>query len=178
LIHLNIIGNGRVQEKQSVNLMSSKSLAIVFGPNLIRKEEVESNESIVDMALRNSIIEFLIVNAHSLFADRLTVGTDNSKRHHHDVKVTQRSRTKTFFSSDCEKQLNTKPSGLPIQVNSVSEHSQDTMNVLKRSLSLGHIETTDISKDLQTKAEVSNTEKIGETSELSVSKRHSLYIST
>ncbi|KAF9541217.1 hypothetical protein EC957_003293 [Mortierella hygrophila] len=58
--HLN-----RVTELESINLMTSKNLSVVFGPTLMRNPD--PSLEILDMTSKNLTIEFLIVNTRKLF---------------------------------------------------------------------------------------------------------------
>ncbi|KAF9184750.1 hypothetical protein BGZ51_003153 [Haplosporangium sp. Z 767] len=58
--HLN-----RVAERDSVNLMTSKNLSVVFGPTLMRNPD--PNREILDMTYKNMTIEYLILNTSDLF---------------------------------------------------------------------------------------------------------------
>jgi hypothetical protein len=58
--HLN-----RVTEQESINLMTSKNLSVVFGPTLMRNPD--PSREILDMTSKNLTIEFLIVNTPELF---------------------------------------------------------------------------------------------------------------
>ncbi|KAG0265327.1 hypothetical protein BG011_005027 [Mortierella polycephala] len=60
LEHLN-----RVAERDSVNLMTSKNLSVVFGPTLMRNPD--PNREILDMTYKNMTIEYLILNTSDLF---------------------------------------------------------------------------------------------------------------
>jgi hypothetical protein len=44
--------------------MTSKNLAMVFGPTLLR--DVEASRDLVDMCYKNAVIEFLILHVHDL----------------------------------------------------------------------------------------------------------------
>ncbi|KAH7048208.1 hypothetical protein BKA57DRAFT_394691, partial [Linnemannia elongata] len=58
--HLN-----RVTDQESINLMTSKNLSVVFGPTLMRNPD--PSREILDMTSKNLTIEFLIVNTSELF---------------------------------------------------------------------------------------------------------------
>ncbi|OBZ82737.1 putative Rho-type GTPase-activating protein 4 [Choanephora cucurbitarum] len=58
--HLN-----RVQERNQENLMTTKNLAMVFGPTLLR--DVEASRDLIDMSYKNAIVEFLINYVDDLF---------------------------------------------------------------------------------------------------------------
>lgn len=47
--------------------MTSKNLALVFAPTLIRGED--SSRELLDMSYTNALMEYLISSAHELFAD-------------------------------------------------------------------------------------------------------------
>ncbi|KAI8640782.1 hypothetical protein BD408DRAFT_419236 [Parasitella parasitica] len=53
-----------VQTRHKENLMTTKNLAMVFGPTLLR--DVESSRDLVDMNYKNAVVEFLITHAHDL----------------------------------------------------------------------------------------------------------------
>ena len=55
----------RVKRNGSENLMSSTSLAIVFGPTILKASDPATE--IKDMGLRNAAVEFLIENVDALF---------------------------------------------------------------------------------------------------------------
>ncbi|KAI8977903.1 hypothetical protein BDB01DRAFT_844278 [Pilobolus umbonatus] len=59
--HLN-----RVQQCHAENLMTTKNLAMVFGPSLMR--DIESNRDLIDMSLKNAVIEYLIIHSSELFS--------------------------------------------------------------------------------------------------------------
>lgn len=44
--------------------MTTKNLAMVFGPTLLR--DVESSRDLVDVSFKNAVVEFLIVHAHDI----------------------------------------------------------------------------------------------------------------
>lgn len=54
-----------VQENHTDNLMTTKNLAMVFGPTLMRDED--GSRELADMSYKNAVIEYLITHAHSLF---------------------------------------------------------------------------------------------------------------
>jgi hypothetical protein len=54
-----------VQEHSSENLMTTKNLAMVFGPTLMRDED--GSRELTDMSYKNAVIEFLITRVHQLF---------------------------------------------------------------------------------------------------------------
>lgn len=49
------------------NRMTSKNLALVFAPTLIRGED--SSRELLDMSYTNALMEYLISSAHELFVD-------------------------------------------------------------------------------------------------------------
>ncbi|KAG0271431.1 hypothetical protein BGZ95_000757 [Linnemannia exigua] len=71
--HLN-----RVTELESINLMTSKNLSVVFGPTLMRNPD--PSREILDMTSKNMTIEFLIVNTPQLF---VRVQRTSSSGHNH-----------------------------------------------------------------------------------------------
>ncbi|KAL1923054.1 uncharacterized protein VTP21DRAFT_9430 [Calcarisporiella thermophila] len=56
----------RVKNHMDINLMNPKNLAVVFGPTLLRDTDV--TRDLTDMRQRNTLVEYLINNANSLFA--------------------------------------------------------------------------------------------------------------
>ncbi|KAG0316450.1 hypothetical protein BGZ99_006907 [Dissophora globulifera] len=60
--HLN-----RVTDRESINLMTSKNLSVVFGPTLMRNPD--PSREIMDMAYKNMTIEYLIVNTIDIFQE-------------------------------------------------------------------------------------------------------------
>ncbi|KAI8098176.1 uncharacterized protein B0P05DRAFT_520801 [Gilbertella persicaria] len=56
----------RVQEQSHLNLMTTKNLAMVFGPTLLRDEE--ASRDLIDMSYKNAIVEFLILHVHDLLS--------------------------------------------------------------------------------------------------------------
>ncbi|KAG9302849.1 hypothetical protein G9A89_009626 [Geosiphon pyriformis] len=55
----------RVKSNASENLMTAKNLAVVFGPTLLRGPN--ANTEILDMNLKNSVVEYIIQNTERLF---------------------------------------------------------------------------------------------------------------
>ncbi|KAI8877893.1 RhoGAP-domain-containing protein [Backusella circina FSU 941] len=55
----------KVQERSVENLMTTKNLAMVFGPTLLR--DVEATRDLIDMSSKNAVIEYLIVHVAELF---------------------------------------------------------------------------------------------------------------
>jgi hypothetical protein len=53
-----------IQQRHSENLMTSKNLAMVFGPTLLR--DLEASRDLVDMSYKNAVIEYLILHVHEL----------------------------------------------------------------------------------------------------------------
>lgn len=53
-----------IQKRHNENLMTTKNLAMVFGPTLLR--DVESSRDLVDMSFKNAVVEFLIIHAHDI----------------------------------------------------------------------------------------------------------------
>lgn len=45
--------------------MTTKNLAMVFGPTLLR--DIESSRDLVDMSYKNAVVEYLILNVNELF---------------------------------------------------------------------------------------------------------------
>lgn len=45
--------------------MTVKNLALVFGPTLMRDRD--PNRDFLDMSYKNAVVEYFILNAHSLF---------------------------------------------------------------------------------------------------------------
>jgi hypothetical protein len=45
--------------------MTTKNLAMVFGPTLLR--DIESTRDLIDMSSKNSVIEYLIIHVNELF---------------------------------------------------------------------------------------------------------------
>jgi hypothetical protein len=44
--------------------MTTKNLAMVFGPTLLR--DIESSRDLVDMSFKNAVVEFLIIHVHDI----------------------------------------------------------------------------------------------------------------
>ena len=57
----------RVSEKSGVNMMSSSNLAIVFSPNIIKKENASMVESMLESRPANEVVKYLVDNANVLF---------------------------------------------------------------------------------------------------------------
>ncbi|KAI7879869.1 RhoGAP-domain-containing protein [Lichtheimia hyalospora FSU 10163] len=57
----------RVSQYSRENRMTSKNLALVFAPTLIRGED--SSRELLDMSYTNALMEYLISSAHELFVD-------------------------------------------------------------------------------------------------------------
>lgn len=55
----------RIQRSHTENLMTTKNLAMVFGPTLMRDQD--ASRDLVDMGLRNATIEYLITHVYDLF---------------------------------------------------------------------------------------------------------------
>ncbi|KAG0178082.1 hypothetical protein DFQ29_003960 [Apophysomyces sp. BC1021] len=55
----------RVQQRHNQNLMTTKNLAMVFGPTLMRDKD--PSRDLLDMSYKNAAIEFLIHNAFDFF---------------------------------------------------------------------------------------------------------------
>lgn len=55
----------RVSKRSGENRMTVKNLALVFGPTLMRDRD--PNRDFLDMSYKNAVVEYLILNAHSLF---------------------------------------------------------------------------------------------------------------
>ena len=64
----------RVRQSGSENLMSAKSLSVVFGPTILKSPD--PNAEIVDMKLRNSAVEFMIENAPELWIKDIVIRKD------------------------------------------------------------------------------------------------------
>lgn len=66
----------KIVDMSSVNLMGAKNLAVVFGPNLMKSPaektasengEVNAVAELGDMALKNTVVEYMISNGSDLF---------------------------------------------------------------------------------------------------------------
>ncbi|KAI9264775.1 hypothetical protein BY458DRAFT_476706 [Sporodiniella umbellata] len=55
----------RIQERQKENLMTSKNIAVIFGPTLLRHKE--ENRDLLEMTYKIGVIEFILNNADKLF---------------------------------------------------------------------------------------------------------------
>ncbi|CAG8566352.1 9294_t:CDS:2 [Paraglomus brasilianum] len=63
-----------VRQAGSENLMSAKSLSVVFGPTILKGRD--PNTEIIDMKLRNSAVEFMIENAPKLWPKNIVIRKD------------------------------------------------------------------------------------------------------
>jgi hypothetical protein len=59
----------KVEAKSAVNLMTSNNLAIVFSPNIFRKENASMVESMMESRVANIIVCFLVENTNALFPE-------------------------------------------------------------------------------------------------------------
>jgi hypothetical protein len=55
-----------VEAQSSVNLMTFKNLAVVFGPTLMRS--LDPDREFLDMGTKNGVVEFIIQNTNDVFA--------------------------------------------------------------------------------------------------------------
>ncbi|KAK9761581.1 Rho-type gtpase-activating protein [Basidiobolus ranarum] len=61
----------RVQEYESVNLMGTKNLAVVFGPTLMRS--LDPSQEFYDTARKNAVVEYLLCCAEDLFEEEYQI---------------------------------------------------------------------------------------------------------
>lgn len=57
----------RIQQRHHENLMTTKNLAVIFGPTLMRHRD--ESRDLVDMNHKINAIEYILRNASSLFID-------------------------------------------------------------------------------------------------------------
>ena len=67
----------RVASRSERNLMTASNLGVCFGPTLLRPKE-ETVASIMDIKFSNQVVEILIENCDTFFANRKDTGTADS----------------------------------------------------------------------------------------------------
>jgi hypothetical protein len=93
LVHLHLI-----QQHNNVNLMTSRNLAVVFGPNLLRSQAVLSSDSmygdeLADMGFKNAITEFLIAETPAIF----DMADESRLQQESKLEPERRSRSKSLL---------------------------------------------------------------------------------
>lgn len=66
----------RVQQKSKENLMTSKNLAVIFGPTLLRHQD--ENRDLLEMNHKINIIEFILNHMDTLFVIETIMGSATS----------------------------------------------------------------------------------------------------
>jgi hypothetical protein len=67
----------RVQLRQKENLMTSKNLAVIFGPTLLRNKD--ENRDLLEMSYKIGVIEFILNNVDKLFVIETLGGKNNTE---------------------------------------------------------------------------------------------------
>ncbi|CEI94880.1 hypothetical protein RMCBS344292_09084 [Rhizopus microsporus] len=67
----------RVQLRQKENLMTSKNLAVIFGPTLLRHKD--ENRDLLEMSYKIGVIEFILNNVDKLFVIETLGGKNNTE---------------------------------------------------------------------------------------------------
>ncbi|KAI8342228.1 hypothetical protein BD560DRAFT_412036 [Blakeslea trispora] len=70
----------RVQQRNKENLMTSKNLAVIFGPTLLRAKDM--NRDLLEMSHKINVIEYILNHLESVFVIEVITNTTDHRRAH------------------------------------------------------------------------------------------------
>lgn len=109
----------RVQQRNKENLMTSKNLAVIFGPTLLRHQD--ENRDLMEMNHKINIIEFILNHVDTLFVTETTVissikvSTSSDRRRAHVPP--QREASSSSLNSSYQDSLQVPAAAVPPRPN-------------------------------------------------------------